>query len=132
MPALSENDAADADLEQMSDDALARLEDQLLLVAELDLSPRAQFTAGRVVVWVLTLIGVGIALTLYARLPTEKFGVLNIPLYLGALGVGAGAAHLLWRASGRRVREITRWLLHSWPLLIYLGATLYRFVHRAG
>jgi len=128
LPALS---ISDADLERMSDADLATLEDRLLTDAELDLSPRAQFTSGRVVVWVLTLIGVLVALGLYSRLPTRNLGPLNIPLYLGAIGLGAGAAHLLWSAAGQRARETVRWLLGYWPLLLYLAGMVYSHTHRA-
>lgn len=121
----------DADLERMSDADLAALEDRLLTDAELDLSPRSQFTSGRAVVWVLTLLGVLTALGLYSRLPTQRLGPLNIPLDLGAIGLGAGAAHLLWSAAGRRVREAVRWLLGYWPLLLYLAAMVYSHTRRA-
>jgi hypothetical protein len=128
LPTLS---ISDADLERMSDTGLAELEDRLLTDAELDLSPRSQFSSGRVVVWILTLIGILIALGFYSRLPTRSLGPLNIPLYLGAIGLGAGAAHLLWSAAGRRVREIVRWLLGYWPLLLYLAGMAYSHTHGA-
>ena len=82
-------------------------------------------------VWVLSVIGIVILLGLMSRLPTEKLGPLNIPLYLIALGAGAGGAHWLWSVAGRRVRETVRWLLGYWPLLLYLGAQLYRLTHHS-
>jgi hypothetical protein len=72
-----------------------------------------------------------VALSLYSRLPTQKLGPLNIPLYLGALGLGAAAAHLLWSAAGRRIRETVRWLLGYWPLLLYLAGIIYSHTHHA-
>jgi hypothetical protein len=117
---------SDADLEHLSDVELAELEDQLLLEGELDLSRKAQFTAGRAVVWALTLICIVIAMALLSRLPTEKLGPLNIPLYLAALGGGAAAAHLLWRAAGRQVRAGIRWVLRHWPVALYLVATVWQ------
>ncbi len=128
LPTLS---IGDADLERMSDADLAALEDRLLTEAELDLSAKAQFTSGRVVVWVLTVIGVVIALGLFSRLPTDKLGPLSIPLYLGAFGLGAGAAHLLWARAGQRIRETIRWLLGYWPLLLYLAGIIYSHTRRA-
>jgi hypothetical protein len=125
LPAVS-----DADLEKMSDADLVDLEDRLLLANELDTSKRAQLSVGRVVVWVLSLVGIGIFLTLYSRLPTEKLGPLNIPLYLGALGAGVVGAHLLWSAAGRSVRNAVRWVLGHWPVALYLIAVIYRFLHR--
>lgn len=126
---LSPLSIADADLERMSDTELADLEDRLLLDSELDLSANAQFSRGRIVVWLLTILGVVIALSLYSRLPTERLGPLNIPLYLGAFGLGAAGAHLLWRHVGRRPREAVRWLLHHWPVPLYLAAAIYRATH---
>ena len=120
----------DADLERMSDDDLAALEDQLQLDIELDLSLKSQFTSGRVVVGVLTIFGIVIVLMLYSRLPTQKLGRLNIPLYLGTIGLGAAGAHLLWSAVGSRARETVRWLLGYCPMLLYLGATAYRYFQR--
>ena len=117
---------ADADLEHLSSEELAELEDQLLLEGELDLSRNAQLTAGRAVVWALSLVCIVIAMALLSRLPTEKLGPLNIPLYLAALGGGAAAAHLLWRAAGRGVRAGTRWVLRHWPVALYLGATVWQ------
>lgn len=111
----------DEELEHLSDEELAELEDQLLLEAELDLSRKGQFTAGRAVVWALTVVCIVLAMALFSRLPTEKLGPLNIPIYLAALGGGAAAAHLLWRAAGRRVRAGTRWVLRHWPVALYLG-----------
>jgi hypothetical protein len=116
----------DEDLEHLSDVELAELEDQLLLEAELDLSRKAQFTAGRAVVWALTLVFIVIAMAMLSRLPTEKLGPLNIALYLAALGGGAAVAHLLWRAAGRQVRAGTRWVLRHWPVALYLGATVWQ------
>jgi drug/metabolite transporter (DMT)-like permease len=127
LPALS---ISDADLERMGDDELAALEDRLLLETELDLSLESQFTSGRAVVWVLTALGIVVALSLFSRLPTQRLGPLSIPLYLGAIGLGAAAAHLLWSAAGRRARETVRWVLGYWPLLLYLGAMVYRFAQR--
>ncbi len=122
---------SDADLERMSDTQLAELEDRLLTESELDLSPGAQFTRGRLVVWALTIIGVVVALSLYSRLPTDRLGPLNIPLYLGAFGLGAASAHLFWSRAGRRVRESVRWLLGYWPMLLYIAGIIYRHTHRA-
>ena len=122
----------DADLEAMRDDELAVLEDQLLVDNELDLSKNARFTAGRAVVWVLTIIGVVIALFLYSRLPTRNLGPLNIPLYLIALGVGAAAAHRLWGVAGRHVRGGIRLLLNYWPVLLFLGVRLFILVKGEG
>lgn len=116
----------DADLEHLSSEELAELEDQLLLEGELDLSKNAQLTAGRAVVWALTLVCIVIAMALLSRLPTEKLGPLNIPLYLAALGGGAAAAHLLWRAAGRQPRAGTRWVLRHWPVALYLVATVWQ------
>ncbi len=115
----------DADLDTMSDDELATLEDQLLLDNELDLSKNARFTAGRAVVWVMTIISVVIALALLSRLPTRNLGPLNIPLYLIALGVGAAAAHWLWGAAGRHLRGAVRLLLNYWPIVLYVGAQVF-------
>jgi hypothetical protein len=128
LPSLS---ISDADLARMSDGELADLEDRLLLDSELDLSPGAQFTRGRIVVWILTVIGIVVALGLYSRLPTERLGPLNIPLYLLALGLGGAAAHLLWSAVPRRARELVRWLLGHWPVVLYLVATLYRLTRHS-
>lgn len=128
LPTLS---ISDADLERLSDTQLAELEDRLLTDSELDLTPGAQFTRGRVVVWALTIMGVVIALSLYSRLPTQKLGPLNIPLYLGAFGLGAASAHLFWSRSGRRVRESVRWLLGYWPMLLYLAGIVYAHTRRA-
>jgi hypothetical protein len=128
LPTLS---ISDADLERMSDTGLAELEDRLLTESELDLSPGSQFTRGRVVVWALTIIGVVIALSLYSRLPTEKLGPLNIPLYLGAFGLGAASAHLFWSRAGRRIREAVRWLLGYWPTLLYIAGVVYGYTRRA-
>ncbi len=120
----------DADLETMTDGALATLEDQLLLEGELDLSRGAQLTAARVVVWVLMLLGIVIALALLSRLPTRNLGPLNIPLYLLAIGLGASGAHLLWSGAGRQLRTVVRTALDYWPLLLYLGATFYGLMRR--
>ncbi len=90
---------------------------------------RIRLLAGQAVVWVLALIGILISLLLYSRLATRNLGPLNIPLYLGALGLGAAGAHVLWSAAGRRVRGTTRRLLGYWPLLLYLGAQVYRRTH---
>ena len=130
-PAQATLAISDADLDRMSDTELAELEDRLLLDSELDLSRDAQFTRGRIVVWVLTVLGVLLALGLYARLPTEKLGPLNIPLYLLAFGLGATGAHWLWSAAPRPAREGVRWLLHHWPVALYLAAILYRVLHPA-
>jgi hypothetical protein len=80
---------------------------------------------------VLTIIGVVTALGLYSRLPTQKLGPLNIPLYLGAFGVGVAAAHLFWSRAGRPVREAVRWLLGYWPMLLYVVGIIYAHTHRA-
>ncbi len=122
---------SDEDLEHLSNDELAELEDQLLLEGELDLSKHAQLTAGRAVVWALTLVFIVLAMALLSRLPTEKLGPLNIPLYLAALGGGAAAAHLLWRAAGRQVRAGTRWMLRHWPVALYLGAIVWQALRHA-
>ena len=115
----------EADLERMTDDDLAILEDRLRLESELDSSPRAQFSAGRVVVWVLSLMGIGITMSLYSRLPTEKLGPLNIPIYLGVLALGVVGGHLVWSTAGRQVRTVVRWLLSHWPGVLYLSAQVY-------
>lgn len=122
---------SEEELEHLSDEELAELEDQLLLEAELDLSRKGQFTAGRAVVWALTVICVVLAMALFSRLPTERLGPLNIPIYLGALGGGAAAAHLLWRGAGRRIRGGTRWVLRHWPVALYLGGMAWQAL-RAG
>ena len=109
----------DEDLTQFSDTELAELEDELLLAEELDLSSRARFTSGRLVVYALSAIGIVVMLALFSRLPTEKLGPLNIPLYLLALGLGAAGAHLAWARAGQRVREGVRWALGHWPLVLY-------------
>lgn len=116
----------DEDLGQLSDAALAELEDQLLLATELDLSSRAQFTSGRLVVYALSAIGMVLLLSLHSLLPTERLGPLNIPLYLLALGAGAGGAHLLWARVGMGIRAPVRWALAHWPVLLYLLALLYQ------
>ena len=115
----------DADLERMSDADLAALEDRLLLDSELDSSPRARFSAGKAVVWVLSAIGIGLMMSIYAQFPTEKLGPLNIPIYLGVLAVGILAGHKVWSIAGRQVRTVIRWLLGHWPAVLYVGAQAY-------
>ncbi len=115
----------DADLEKMSDAALATLEDKLLLESELDTSPRGRFSAGKGVVYVLSAIGIAICLGLMSRLPTEKLGPLNIPIYLAALFAGILGGHWVWSVAGQSIRTGVRWLLNHWPVVLYLGAQLY-------
>lgn len=123
LPQFSVNEA---ELERMSDTDLAILEDRLLLEQELELTKRSAFTAGKVVVWVLSAVGVVITLGLFSRLPTEKLGPINIPLYLGAFGAGIVAGHGAWKVAGRQVRTGVRWLLTHWPVVLYLAALFYR------
>ena len=114
------------DLETMSDAALATLEDQLLLENELDLSKNAQLSVGRVVVFVLSIVFIVILMALYSRLPTEKLGPLNIPLYLGCLAGGAILGHLTWQHAGQGVRTVTRWVVGNWPVLLVIVVQLKR------
>ncbi len=116
----------DEDLLQLSDEELAELEDELLLAEELDLSSRARFSAGRLVVYALSAIGIVLMLALFSRLPVAKLGPLSIPIYLLALGLGAGGAHLAWARAGRRAREGVRWALGHWPLVLYAVGVLYQ------
>ncbi len=116
----------EAELERMSDTDLAILEDRLLLEQEFELTRRSAFTAGKAVVWVLSALGVAVALALFSKLPTEKLGPLNIPLYLGAFGAGIVAGHGAWKVAGRQVRTGVRWLLTHWPVFLYLAALFYR------
>ena len=119
----------DEDLTQFSDTELAELEDELLLAEELDLSSRARFTAGRLVVYALSAVGIVLMLALFSRLPTERLGPLSIPIYLLAFGLGAAGAHLAWARAGRRVREGVRWALGHWPLLLYAVGVVYQVTH---
>lgn len=114
----------DADLERMSDLQLAELEDRLLLHDELDTSRGAQLSVGRAVVFFLGVVGWVACLALLSRLPTERLGPLNIPLYLGSMAVGFGGAHLLWARAGRPARSAVRWVLGHWPVALYMGAAL--------
>lgn len=120
----------DADLGRMSDGDLAVLEDQLLLYAELDTSKGARFTAGRLVVYALSAVGIVVLLGFLSRFPTARLGPISILLYLGAIFGGILVAHRLWSAAGRPVRTGVRWLLGHWPVILYLGAQLYRLTHR--
>jgi hypothetical protein len=115
----------EADLERMSDDELATLEDRLLLETELDSSPKARFSAGKAVVWVLSAVGIGIMMGIYSRFPTERLGPLNIPIYLGVLVLGIVAGHKVWSAAGRQIRTVIRWLLGHWPAVLYVSAQIY-------
>lgn len=119
----------DEDLTQFSDTELAELEDELLLAEELDLSSRARFTAGRLVVYALSAVGIVLMLALFSRLPTERLVPLSIPIYLLAFGLGAAGAHLAWARAGRRVREGVRWALGHWPLLLYAVGVVYQLTH---
>ena len=121
----------DEDLLQLSDDELAELEDELMLAEELDLSSRARFSAGRLVVYALSAIFIVLLLALFSRLPFDRLGPLGIPLYLLPLGLGAAGAHIAWSRAGQRVRHGVRWVLGHWPLVLYLVAALYQ-VTRAG
>ena len=76
---LSPSRGGQDDLERMSDAELADLEDRLLLQEELDLSPRAQLTAGRVVVWVLTIVGIVVSLSLIPDFPPGTWARLTFP-----------------------------------------------------
>jgi drug/metabolite transporter (DMT)-like permease len=120
-------DVADADLERMTDAQLVELEDRLLLDQELDSSKNARFSVGRAVVFVLTLFVWGIVLTFYAKLPTERLGPLNIPLYIGTLFVAVVVSTTLWSKMGRGPRTAIRWIAGHWPLALYVAAILYRF-----
>lgn len=120
-------DINEHDLEQMSDEDLAVIEDQLLLDQELDSSKQARFTAVRGVVFLLMVVGIVIMMALLSRLPTSKLGPLNIPLYLLALGIGAGLGHYAWKAAGRTVRNGVRILVANWPVVLYVVAQLYAF-----
>jgi hypothetical protein len=120
----------DAELEQMSDTQLGELEDRLLLDNELDTSPRAQFTSGRLVVFALSAVGILIFMALLSRFPTQKLGPLNIPLYLLALGLGVLTGHLLWSKVGRQARTAIRWVLAYWPVVLYLAAQIYGATRR--
>jgi hypothetical protein len=115
----------EADLQQMSDEDLAALEDELLLEQELDTSKRARFSAGRAVVWVLMIVGIVLLMELSSRLPTSRLGPFNLPLYLMALGGGAALGHYAWKAAGRTVRSGVRILLAHWPVVFYIVAQLY-------
>lgn len=123
LPQFSVNEA---ELEHMSDADLAALEDRLLLEQELELTKGSAFTAGKVVVWLLSAVGIALAMALFSRLPTEKLGPINIPLYLGAFGLGIVAGHGAWKAAGRPVRTGVRWLLTHWPVVLYIAALFYR------
>jgi hypothetical protein len=120
-------DINEQDLEQMSDEDLAVIEDQLLLDQELDSSKQARFTAVRGVVFLLMVVGIVILMALFSRLPTSKLGPLNIPLYLIALGGGAAMGHFAWKAAGRTIRNGVRLLLGHWPVVLYVVAQLYSF-----
>lgn len=119
----------DEDLLQLSDAELAELEDELLLAEELDLSSRARFSAGRLVVYALSAVCIVLLLALFSRLPFEKLGPLGIPLYLLPLGLGAAGAHLAWSRAGRTVRERVRWGLAHWPLVLYAVGVVYQLTH---
>lgn len=119
-------DITEADLQQMSDEDLAVLEDDLLLEQELDNSKQARFSAGKAVVWILMILGIVLLMTLYARLlPTSKLGALNLPLYLIALFGGMMLGHFAWKAAGRTVRSGVRFLLSHWPLVLMIVAQVY-------
>lgn len=118
----------DEDLEKMSDAALAKLEDRLLLESELDSSPKARFSAGRAVVFVLSAIGIAACLSLMTLLPTEKLGPINIPIYLGALFLGIIGGHWIWSIAGQQVRTGVRWLLNHWPVVLVVVAQVYSLV----
>lgn len=120
-------DINEKDLEQMSDEDLAVIEDQLLLDQELDSSKHARFTAVRGVVFLLMIVGIVIMMLLYAQLPTSKLGPLNIPLYLIAIFGGAALGHYAWKALGRTVRNGVRVLVANWPVVLYVVAQLYAF-----
>lgn len=121
----------DGDLEQLGDRDLAELEDQLLLEAELDASPGAQFTSGRLVVWALRFVGLLVGLAVYGRLmPVNRIGPLAIPVYLLVLAAGVLGAEHAWRAVGRPGRTVVRGALVHWPLVLYLGAALFRLLRR--
>lgn len=118
----------DEELEKMSDAALAKLEDRLLLESELDTSPKARFSAGRAVVFVLSAIGIAICLSLMSLLPTQKLGPINIPIYLGALFLGIIGGHWAWSIAGQQVRTGIRWLLNHWPVVLVVVAQVYSLV----
>jgi Na+/glutamate symporter len=118
----------DDELEKMSDAALASLEDRLLLESELDTSPRARFSAGKAVVYLLSAIGIAVGLSLMSLLPTQKLGPINIPIYLGALFLGIIGGHWVWSVAGQPVRTGIRWLLGHWPIVLYLTAMGYSLV----
>lgn len=115
------------ELEQLSDVELARLEDRLRLEQELDVRKGAQFTAGRVIVFVLSALGIALALMVLSRaLPTERLGPLNIPLYLMAIGAGIGLGHGAWYLAGYAVRNAVRWVLGHWPVVLFILVGLVR------
>lgn len=115
------------ELDRMSDEALAALEDQLLLDAELNGSAKAQFSLARGMIFVLTFVTFMIYLQVYARvLPHDKLGPLNIPLYLLTLGLAVATVHVGWTHLPRPGRQGIRWALDHWPMVFYLGAMLLR------
>lgn len=115
------------ELDQLSDVELARLEDRLRLEQELDTRKSAQLTVGRVIVFVLSALGIALTLMVFARVvPTERLGPLNIPLYLMAIGAGIGLGHGVWLVAGYAVRNALRWVLGHWPVVLFIIVALAR------
>lgn len=110
---------------QLTDHDLAWLEDQLYLSAELD-GRRAAVTSGpRIMLFALSVLAFQLLLGLVAQLlPTARLGPLNIPLYLGVLGLAFVAVQAAWRVAGQQVRTAVRYLFRYWPAALYLWVSL--------
>ncbi|MCM2279349.1 MAG: hypothetical protein NDJ89_14840 [Oligoflexia bacterium] len=123
-----------SNLENLSDQELLELEDRLLLLDEVPSGVYIQerrWKGGRPLIflltiplWVLLLKGIA-ALNLNPR--RESNPLLIIP-YLGSLFVAMLLAMWIWKLIGLRARTALRAMLHYWPVTLYLGLSLLRFV----
>lgn len=120
-----------ADLNQLSDQELLTLEDKLLLQNELDHSPLALFSPGRLAITFsglllfllyLLLLSFGLAALTQLNIPVYPLAIF---LYVGCLAAGLFSAQALWRRMGLYPRVIVRTLLHYWPVTFTIAAYLF-------